>query len=259
MKNQYREALEKARREGKLVFASFTGYACTNCHWMKANMFTRPEIAAAMGAFVPVELYTDGTDPASQANQELQQTRFATVAIPYYAILDPDGNVIAGFPGLTKDPAEFLAFLKKGDAAKTTAAAPVANANPLAGVSLAALDGSPFDTAALAGKPLVVNFWATWCVPCIQEIPSFNKLHEQGVTVLGVSMDEDGPAVVKSFLQKHPMKYPVVMGSAEAGQRFGVGESLPVTLVFDRSGNQLERFEGFTSEKDLVAAATKAR
>ena len=62
MKNQYREALDRARREGKLVLVNFTGYACTNCHWMKANMFTRPEIAAAMKNFVLVELYTDGTD-----------------------------------------------------------------------------------------------------------------------------------------------------------------------------------------------------
>src|ERR1035437_9604446 len=58
MKNQYREALNRARREGKLVLVNFTGYACTNCHWMKANMFTRPEIAAALKDFVLVELYT---------------------------------------------------------------------------------------------------------------------------------------------------------------------------------------------------------
>src|ERR1035441_9795083 len=48
MKNQYREALDRARREGKLVLVTFTGYACTNCHWMKAHMFTRPEIAGAL-------------------------------------------------------------------------------------------------------------------------------------------------------------------------------------------------------------------
>ena len=263
MKNQYREALDKARREGKLVFATFTGYACTNCHWMKANMFTRPEIAAAMGAFIPVELYTDGTDAASQANQELQQTKFATVAIPYYAILDPDGNVVAGFPGLTKDPREFLAFLKKGEGSRTPAtAAPASAANPLSGAALASLDGGPYDLAPLDGKALVVNFWATWCVPCIQEIPGFNKLHRQfadkGVAVLGVSMDEDGAAVVKSFLQKHPMKYPVALGSPAAGQRFQVGESLPVTLVFDRAGKQVQRFEGFTPETALETAVRKA-
>ena len=56
-----------------MVFVNFTGYACTNCHWMKANMFTRPEIADAMNNFVLVELYTDGTDAASEANQKLKK------------------------------------------------------------------------------------------------------------------------------------------------------------------------------------------
>ncbi len=110
-KNQYREALDRARRENKLVLVNFTGYACTNCHWMKANMFPRAEIAAALRNFVLVELYTDGTDAASEQNQDLQNKKFATVAIPYYAILDPDQRVVATFPGLTRDAAEFLRFL----------------------------------------------------------------------------------------------------------------------------------------------------
>lgn len=111
MKNQYREALAKAREQHKLALVSFTGYACTNCHWMKANMFTRPEIAAALKNFVLVELYTDGTDEASRLNQQLQESKFATVAIPYYAIVDPDGKVVASFPGLTRNASEYLAFL----------------------------------------------------------------------------------------------------------------------------------------------------
>ncbi len=64
MKNQYREALDLARQENKLVLVNFTGYACTNCHWMEANMFPRPEIASALKEFVLVNLYTDGTDKA---------------------------------------------------------------------------------------------------------------------------------------------------------------------------------------------------
>jgi thiol:disulfide interchange protein len=111
-KNHYTAALARARAENKLLLVSFTGYACTNCHWMEANMFPRPEIAAALSDFVLVELYTDGTDATSEENQKRQESRFQTVAIPFYAILDGQENVVATFAGLTKDPQQFLAFLK---------------------------------------------------------------------------------------------------------------------------------------------------
>ena len=112
MKNQYQQALDQARAENKLVLVTFTGYACTNCHWMKANMFPRPEIAEAASKLVLVELYTDGTDKESEENQKLQDEKFSTVAIPYYAILDPDGKVVASFAkGMTTNTQEFLAFL----------------------------------------------------------------------------------------------------------------------------------------------------
>jgi len=75
-------------------------------------MFTRPEIASALEKFVRLELYTDGADPASEENQRLQESRFRTVAIPYYAILSPDEKVIATFAGLTRDPERFLSFLR---------------------------------------------------------------------------------------------------------------------------------------------------
>jgi thiol:disulfide interchange protein DsbD len=81
---------------------------------MKANMFTRPEIAAALEGFVLLELYTDGTDAASGQNQRLQQSRFGTVAIPFYAVLSPQEEVLGTFAGLTRDAGEFLAFLRAG-------------------------------------------------------------------------------------------------------------------------------------------------
>jgi thiol:disulfide interchange protein DsbD len=111
MKNQYREALERARQENKLVLVNFTGYACTNCHWMKANMFPRPEIANALKDFVLVELYTDGTDKASEENQKLEDEKFSTVSLPYYVLLDSDEKVVKTL-GSTTSPEEFLAFLK---------------------------------------------------------------------------------------------------------------------------------------------------
>lgn len=113
LKNDWDAALARAKAENRPVLAAFTGYACTNCHWMKANMFPRPEVAVELSRFVLVELYTDGTDAASEANQRRQQELFQTVAIPYYAIFSPDGSVIATFAGLTRNPQEFVAFLRK--------------------------------------------------------------------------------------------------------------------------------------------------
>jgi thiol:disulfide interchange protein len=255
MKDQYREALARAKAEGKRVFVNFTGYACANCHWMKANMFTKPEIAAAMSGFVLVELYGDADDATSEANQALQLKMFNTVAQPFYAILDPDEKVIATFPGLTKNPAEFLAFLQKGAAGPAPSAAPAAGP----GLSLTSLEGKPVD---LAGKVAVVNFWATWCVPCIKEIPSFNKLHREfsskGVTVVGVSMDEEGAERVRPFLQKNPMEYTVALGNDALAQQFKTDEGIPITVVFDRSGKQVKRFQGYLSEAELIAAVQAA-
>lgn len=111
-KNNLDAALTAARDGHKLVLIDFTGYACTNCHWMKANMFSRPEIASALNNMIVVELYTDGTDADSEKNQKLEDRKFNTASIPFYAIMDPDQNVIATFPQLTRDAHEFLSFLE---------------------------------------------------------------------------------------------------------------------------------------------------
>jgi thiol:disulfide interchange protein DsbD len=259
MKNQYQVALDRARQEGKLVLVTFTGYACTNCHWMKANMFTRPEIAGLMKNFVLVELFTDGADAESDANQKLQLAKVQTVAIPYYMIVDPAENVVATFPGLTKDSGEFQAFLNRTAATPVAlqAAAPAASPLPQA----TRLEGGTLDTAGLRGQVVVVNFWATWCQPCVKEIPGFNKLHKdfaaRGVAVVGIAMDDDGAAEVPPFLKKHPMDYAVGLGNDALTKQYGLDE-LPVTLVFDRAGKQLKRFEGFTSEADILAAVQQA-
>lgn len=112
LKNDLPGALAAAREQNKLVLVNFTGYACTNCHWMKANMFPRPEIQAVLKDMVIVDLFTDGTDAESERNQQFEDSRFRTVSIPFYAILDPDQHVIATFPQLTRNPQEFLSFLR---------------------------------------------------------------------------------------------------------------------------------------------------
>jgi thiol:disulfide interchange protein DsbD len=116
IKNDYEAAFKQAKEQNKRVLVSFTGYACTNCKWMKANMFPRPEIAELMDRFILLDLYTDGSDADSVRNQERQERLFRTVAIPYYAVLDAGEKPKVSFAGLTKDPAEFSAFLKQGSA-----------------------------------------------------------------------------------------------------------------------------------------------
>ncbi len=111
-KNNLEGALAAARSGNKLVLINFTGYACTNCHWMKANIFPRPEIQTALQNIIVVDLYTDGTDAASQKNADLEDKKFNTASIPFYALVDADQNVISTFPQLTRNAQEFLSFLQ---------------------------------------------------------------------------------------------------------------------------------------------------
>ena len=110
--DDYDAALKAAAASGQRVLVNFTGYTCTNCRWMEANMFTRPEISQELSHFVLVELYTDGRDETNRRYQQLEQDLFGTVALPYYAILEPDGTPKVAFGGLTRSSDEYLNFLR---------------------------------------------------------------------------------------------------------------------------------------------------
>ena len=252
LENDLEGAFAKAKAENKKVLVDFTGDACTNCKWMKANMFIRPEIGAVMKNMVLVELYTDRSDPLSESFQKLEAEKFQTVAIPFYVVYDPARNVLATFPDRTDDSAKFLAFLN----ATAPAATAATSAPALEGAPFKTLDGTPLSTADWKGKVVVLNYWATWCIPCRQEIPEFNRmqadLQSKGVQVVGISMDEDGAESVKPFLQQVPVKYTIGLGSGTIGQ-------LPITLVIDRNGKTVQRFEGFTKPADIRTAVDKAQ
>ena len=120
MTNQYEEALAKAKAENKLVFVNFTGVTCTNCHWMRQNLFPKPEITALLKDFVMVELFTDGTGAIDEKNQKLEESMFQTVSLPFYAILTPEGKVVATFAGSTRKAEDFVAFLKASPSSNKT-------------------------------------------------------------------------------------------------------------------------------------------
>jgi thiol:disulfide interchange protein DsbD len=114
LKDDYAGALAKASAEGKNVLISFTGYSCTNCKWMKTNMFPQEGVATLVDQYVVVELYTDGIDDAADINQALQLDRYKTAAIPFYAIVTPEEASVAEFAGRTTDEEVFTTFLSQG-------------------------------------------------------------------------------------------------------------------------------------------------
>ncbi|HEV7836935.1 MAG TPA: thioredoxin family protein, partial [Gemmatimonadaceae bacterium] len=113
MLNDYAGALTSARASQKLVFVDFTGYTCTNCRWMEANVFTRPDVSAELGQFVLARLYTDGEGEIYERQQAFQEKTFGTVALPLYAVVDADGKIRGTFSGLTRSPSDFIAFLRR--------------------------------------------------------------------------------------------------------------------------------------------------
>ncbi|UCH61709.1 MAG: thioredoxin family protein [Fidelibacterota bacterium] len=110
---EYDEALAQAKSLNLPIFLDVTGYTCTNCRWMEANIFTKQAVAERLRQFVLLRLYTDGGDNFRE-KQRFVVERFGTAALPFYAILAPDGSEIVRFPGMTTDHQEFTAFLDKG-------------------------------------------------------------------------------------------------------------------------------------------------
>jgi cytochrome c biogenesis protein CcmG/thiol:disulfide interchange protein DsbE len=114
--------------------------------------------------------------------------------------------------------------------------------------SLKTYDGKIIELAKLKGKVVVVNFWATWCPPCRAEIPDFIKVYDiyksKGLEIVGIALDEDGWPIVKPFLEKNKINYPIVLGTAEVVQQYGGIEGIPTTFIVDKKGNIVDHEVG---------------
>lgn len=139
----------------------------------------------------------------------------------------------------------------------------VADAGPVAGAApdftRPDLAGKPVHLADYRGKVVLLNFWASWCGPCLEEMPRFSAWQRTygaaGLRIVGVSMDDD-PAPVKQLLARHPVTYPVVMGDAKLGDTFGGVLGLPLTYLVDRRGQIVARYQG---ESDLAKMEAKLK
>jgi thiol-disulfide isomerase/thioredoxin len=125
--------------------------------------------------------------------------------------------------------------------------------------SLTDLNGRPLALSSYRGKVVLLDFWATWCVPCREEIPHLidlqNKYGSQGLQIVGVSMD-DSPEPVRDFYQHFKMNYPVVMGDARTGELYGGVLGLPIAFVVGPDGKITSKHIGATDisvlEKEVV-------
>ena len=135
---------------------------------------------------------------------------------------------------------------------------------PAPAFALKDIAGKPLKLADYRGKVVMLDFWATWCVPCRVEIPHFVELQKKyasrGFVMIGISMDDE-PGLVAPFAKKHGMNYPVVIGDGALGEKYGGILGLPVAFVIDRNGIIRERYDGVTSaetfEKAVVALLGK--
>jgi len=127
-------------------------------------------------------------------------------------------------------------------------------------LTLVDLDGNRIETAAYAGRVVLVNFWAAWCTPCTDEIPKLivlqDKYHARGFQVIGISM-EDRDSALREFYRKNRMNYPVVAGDAKIAEAYGGILGLPTSFLIGRDETIRAKHPGLANisqlEQEVVA------
>ncbi|MEE8523132.1 MAG: TlpA disulfide reductase family protein [Thermoanaerobaculia bacterium] len=123
---------------------------------------------------------------------------------------------------------------------------------------LAALDGTEIRSDSYLGTPVVLNFWATWCGPCLKEIPVLQAIERNHLAkVVAISIDED-PALVAPFVERYGMDYTVLHGGPEIFERYN-GSAVPYTLVLDSNLRILRMTKGLVSMRAIERDLRRAR
>lgn len=119
-----------------------------------------------------------------------------------------------------------------------------------------AVDGTLIDSDAYQGRVRLINFFATWCPPCMEEIPTLielaDKFGSNGFSVIGLSVDQSEREVVKKFVNKMKITYPVLMADEAVSSAFGGISGIPVSFLVARDGTLVRRYLGYVDHRVLL-------
>lgn len=139
--------------------------------------------------------------------------------------------------------------------ARATAVKPEKERKPAPDFALKDANGKTVHLSDYRGKVVLLDFWATWCGPCKLEIPWFMEFQRQhkdkGFEVIGISMDEDGWAAVKPFINEVAINYRILIGSDTTARLYGGVDALPTTFLIDREGKIAAVHVGLASKRDF--------
>jgi len=115
------------------------------------------------------------------------------------------------------------------------------------------LDGELVNFTDFAGSTVVLDFWATWCKPCLHEIPYYNDLNakykDKNFKLLGITMASGDAATIQEFAKQNDIQYPLYIGNQQATQAVGGVEGFPKTFIFDQKGNLVKTYLGMHPDK----------
>ena len=225
-----------------LVASGWSAGAAENPRPARARLPEPPAEASAAELFAYIERITDpALEPESRGRLRYHRRRVAALtAAAADLILDqvPEADPRHARATALKREAESAGMTTQERAGPRPLAVP---ANPLA-LDGTLLDGSAFDHTGLAGKVVLIDFWATWCGPCVAEIPrvrdAYDRYHDRGFTVVGISLDEDHDAL-EAFVAEKELPWPIIVDARNDTEglaaRFGI-TAIPTMILVGRDG-----------------------